>query len=413
MPAKSTTEWAEHANALKIFSVLKEFAAHALETLLTTLRLKPVDAPQDIEIKEVSVLLDVELMKSSLMDNAAALLDSTPLMESADNAIGMKFMIKDLEYAEFLVMLEEFSISQASPAFAFLSTLSLLMEPVEYALYNQHTALLPRSASAMMASLKTLASAPLLAILMKDSLMENVFARMDTTLLDIHVVFAHLPYLMIQPTESAELVAKQTKSGMLPLDHADAFQDFILLQESVLNAILKLKFTTKDFNAVIASTDIKKFQDKDAMEFVDLSAMKIKIGFQEDAFASLDSSWLTISAQLAPMAKFMISTKEYAESNAEATKSIISIAENAIVLKDFILFKVPAQNVLQVSFMMSTLKLALLLLVKVLMNSTAQSPDNAFANLNMLELKESAPTAHLDTTMIATLTNASASLDSN
>lgn len=141
MPAKSTTEWAEHANALKIFIVLKESAAHALETLLTTLRLKPVDAPQDIEIKEVSVLLDVELMKSSLMDNAAALLDSTPLMESADNAIGMKFMIKDLEYAEFLVMLEEFSISQANPAFAFLSTLSLLMEPVEYALYNQHTAL--------------------------------------------------------------------------------------------------------------------------------------------------------------------------------------------------------------------------------------------------------------------------------
>jgi hypothetical protein len=47
------------------------------------------------------------------------------------------------------------------------------------------------------------------------------------------------------------------------------------------------------------------------------------------------------------------------------------------------------------------------------MNSTAQSPDNVFANLNMLELKESAPTAHLDTTMIATLTNASASLDSN
>ena len=142
----------------------------------------------------------------------------------------------------------------------------------------------------MMASLKTLVSAPLLAILMKDSLMENVFARMDITLLDIHVVFAHLPYLTIQPTEYAELVAKQTKSGMLPLDHADAFQDFILLQESVLNAILKLKFITKDFNAVIASTDIKKFQDKDAMEFVDLSAIKIKIGFQEDAFASLDSS---------------------------------------------------------------------------------------------------------------------------
>ncbi len=103
-----------------------------------------------------------------------------------------------------------------------------------------------------MASLKTLASASLLAILMKNSLMENVFARMDFTLLDTHVVFAHLPYLIIQPTESVELLAKQTKFGMLPLDHADAFQDIILLEESVLDAILKLKFIAKDFNAVIA-----------------------------------------------------------------------------------------------------------------------------------------------------------------
>ncbi len=44
---------------------------------------------------------------------------------------------------------------------------------------------------------------------------------------------------MIQPTESAELLAKQTKFEMLPLDHADAFQDIILLEESVHNAILK------------------------------------------------------------------------------------------------------------------------------------------------------------------------------
>jgi hypothetical protein len=53
------------------------------------------------------------------MENAATLLDSIPLMESADNANGMKFMIKDLNYAEFLVMLEEFLISQANPQFAF------------------------------------------------------------------------------------------------------------------------------------------------------------------------------------------------------------------------------------------------------------------------------------------------------
>ncbi len=45
----------------------------------------------------------------------------------------------------------------------------------------------------------------------------------------------------------------------------------------------------------------------------------------------------------------MISTNESAESNAEAAKPIISIAESAIALKDFILFKVPTQNVSQVT----------------------------------------------------------------
>ena len=224
------------------------------------------------------------------MDNAAALLDSIPSMEFADNVNGMKFTIKDLVSAEFLVMLREFSIFPANPAFASLNTSSLLMEHAESALFNQLMTLPPRNAFAMMASSKTSASAPLLAILMKNMSTENVYARMDIILSDTHVVFAHLPLAMIQPTESAELHAKPTKSGMPPLDHADAFQDTTLLEESALNAILRLKFITKNFNAVIASMDIKKFQDKDAMVSADLSAVKIKIGFQEDVYANLDSS---------------------------------------------------------------------------------------------------------------------------
>jgi len=109
----------------------------------------------------------------------------------------------------------------------------------------------------------------------------------------------------------------------------------------------------------------------------------------------------------------MIFMRESAEFSAEAIKSTTSTVENAIVLKDFILFKVHAPNVLKENHMMSTLKLALSFPVKVLMSSTALLPDNAFANLNMLELKESAITVLLDIIMIATLINAFASPDSD
>jgi hypothetical protein len=200
---------------------------------------------------------------------------------------------------------------------------------------------------------------------------------------------------------------------MPPLDHADAFQDTTSLEESALNVILRLKFTTKNFNAVIASTVTKKFQDKAATEFADLSAVKIKTGFQEDVYANPDSSYSTTSAQLALLVKSMISMREYAEFNAEATRSTTSTVESAIALKDFILFKVPALNVLLVKHMMSTLKLVQLFPVKEPMNSTAPSLDNASANLNMLELEESAITVLLDIIMIATLINAFASLDSD
>ncbi len=88
------------------------------------------------------------------MDNAAALLDSTPSMVFADNANGMRSTTKDSESAESLVMPEESSISPVNHAFAFLSTSSLLMEPAESALFNPLMMLSPRNASAMMVSSK-------------------------------------------------------------------------------------------------------------------------------------------------------------------------------------------------------------------------------------------------------------------
>jgi hypothetical protein len=54
--------------------------------------------------------------------------------------------------------------------------------------------------------------------------------------------------------------------------------------------MLRLKSTIKDFNAVTVSMDIKKYLVKVAMEYADLFAVRIKIGFQEDVYASLDSS---------------------------------------------------------------------------------------------------------------------------
>ena len=56
------------------------------------------------------------------MDNAVALLDSIPLMVSADNANGMRSMTKDLESAESLVMPEESSISPVKDASAYLNS---------------------------------------------------------------------------------------------------------------------------------------------------------------------------------------------------------------------------------------------------------------------------------------------------
>jgi hypothetical protein len=86
---------------------------------------------------------DAELTKSSTTESAAALLATTLFVEFADNAPGMKSTIKDSESAEFLVMLEEFSISASRLVFAYHNFLSWLTEPAPPALSTQLTTQLP------------------------------------------------------------------------------------------------------------------------------------------------------------------------------------------------------------------------------------------------------------------------------
>lgn len=149
------------------------------------------------------------------------------------------------------------------------------------------------------------------------------------------------------------------------------------------------------------------------MEFVLLFAQSIKIGSVEDVSVNLDTILSITSVLNALLVNSMTSTKEYAEFNAEPIKSTTSTQENVIVLKDSILFLELALNVKLEKHMTHTLKPAPSLPAKESTNSIAPSTDNVSANPNMSELKESAPTALLDITMIHTLINASASLDTN
>jgi hypothetical protein len=190
-------------------------ATNVLEILLMTLLLPPADAHQATEIKEDSVLLAVELMKSYPMVNAAALQDTTQLTEFADNAIGIKFTMKDSVSAEFHAMVSVSSIFPAKPVSVCLNIISWLMELARPALSTRPTVQLLSNASAIRDTSSTLASAQLLATLMSNMSTEYVCVKLDTTSLDTPVEFAHPPSSMIPPTESAELAAKLTKSGIL------------------------------------------------------------------------------------------------------------------------------------------------------------------------------------------------------
>lgn len=149
------------------------------------------------------------------------------------------------------------------------------------------------------------------------------------------------------------------------------------------------------------------------MEFVHLFAQSTKIGSVEDVSVNLDTILSITSVLNALLVNSMTSIKEYAEFNAEPIKSITSTQENVIALKVTILFLELALNVKLEKHMTHILKPAPSPPAKELTNSIAPSTDNAFANPNTLELKESAPTVLLDITMIHTLINASASPDTN
>jgi len=115
------------------------------------------------------------------MEFAAAFLVSTQLVESAVNAPGIKSTTKDSESAESLVILNAFSTSASKLASAYLNTSNYLMEPAESALSTLPTAQLLRPVSVTVDIFPTLASAPLLAMPLRNGRMEPANARLDTT----------------------------------------------------------------------------------------------------------------------------------------------------------------------------------------------------------------------------------------
>jgi hypothetical protein len=101
----------------------------------------------------------------------------------------------------------------------------------------------------------------------------------------------------------------------------------------------------------------------------------------------------------------MTYTKESAESNVEPIKFITLTPESATAPKDSTLCKESAQNANLERLTTNTNNNVPLLPAKDLMNSTQLLLKLASVFLNMSEFKEYAPTAHLDTTMIATVTD--------
>lgn len=197
-------------------------------------------------------------MKSSKMDNAVVLLDTTQSRVFVDNAIGMKFMIKVSVFAEFHVMKNESMIFHLKAVFVFLNTSNLLMEHAEPALFIQLMIMILNHVFVIRDTSLISDFVFLLAILMRTMLMENASVNLDTTLLDTHAEFAHLLLPMIQSIVSVEVDAKLTKFGMLPFVHADAFLDTTLSVEFAVNVILKLKFMIKRINAAIVLMVITK-----------------------------------------------------------------------------------------------------------------------------------------------------------
>lgn len=225
----------------------------------------------------VTALLDAELMKFSRMVFAAAKMDITQSEEFVDNVPGMKFTTKDLDFAESPVTTPEFTILVSRNVFASQNYTKWLMEPVTNVSSTQHTIQSPRLASAMQDISKTSVSAPLHAMPMKILLTENVSAKKDIISLDTAVDYVLLLRFMTQFTESVITLVPKTKSGILSSDHADVSLDSTLSTMFALNAILGLKSTATELDAVIVLLDIEKLPVKDVMANVLLFAHPTKI----------------------------------------------------------------------------------------------------------------------------------------
>jgi hypothetical protein len=132
---------------LSIASMVPALSAPA--TLPSILPAALASAHQATRTKTTTAFSDVESTRFSTTVNAAALLDTTQLMEFADSAIGIKYMIKVLESAEFLVTPSAFSISALKVVSAYLNIISFPTVLAELALSTLNIPQLLKPVSAM------------------------------------------------------------------------------------------------------------------------------------------------------------------------------------------------------------------------------------------------------------------------
>ena len=212
---KSTTSSLLNVNALKTHLKSMDVVKNVQEIQNMIQPLKLANVNQDIELMELeTVSLDVESMKFSRMENAAANPGTTPSMEFVEFVLGTRSMIKVSEYVEFLVTPRESLISARKLAFASLNISRWLMAHVIDVLLTQLTHHKQKNVHVMPDTSRILVSVPLHAMLMNNISMENASVEKDIILLDIAVVFALLLKFMMLPTESVMLLAKATKFGI-------------------------------------------------------------------------------------------------------------------------------------------------------------------------------------------------------
>ena len=80
-----------------------------------------VFAHLEIHIMDLPVFMDAVLMKFWIMESVAAKLATILLMEFVDNVHGIKFMIKDLDFAEYHAIHNKYIPYSIQHAFAYLN----------------------------------------------------------------------------------------------------------------------------------------------------------------------------------------------------------------------------------------------------------------------------------------------------